>query len=145
MIYSVPRLWNAMRALEVLNGNSGWNEGAEGLFTPEAVVALLLDAPSRRIVMSTIQSGKMVEEIRAETGIPLSTCYRKVAELVKENVLVAERMVMTTAGKKYAIYRSAIAGVRIDVRKGAMDVSVLPNPEVAGRLQMAMLAKQFEH
>lgn len=117
-------------------------EGGLGLFSQEDIFFALLDEPSRKIVVSAIERGKMVEEISEETHVPLSTCYRKVAELARSQILVVERMVMTPTGKKYAIYRSAIAGVHIDIGRGQISVSVLPNSDVAEKLRTAWLARQ---
>jgi len=117
-------------------------EGSFGLFSQEEIFSALLDVSNRKIVMSVIERGKMVEEISEETHVPLSTCYRKVADLAKCRILVIERMVMTPTGKKYAVYRSAIAGVHIDVGHGQMSVSVLPNAEVSDKLRAAWLTRQ---
>jgi len=116
------------------------NDGLAPSLSPEVVVALLLDPHSRRIVMSTIERGKTVEEIQAETGIPLSTCYRKVAGLLGSHVLFVERSILTASGKKYALYRSAIASIRIEMRLGDLSVSVSPNPEVAEKLRLEWLS-----
>jgi hypothetical protein len=111
-----------------------------GLFSQEAVVSSLLDGSSRKILMSTIEAAKTVESISAETGVPLSSCYRKIADLVSERMLVIERMVMTPTGKKYAIYRSAISGIHIDMGRGRIAVSVMPNADVTEKVRSAWLA-----
>jgi len=113
----------------------------DGVFSENAIVSSVLDRAGRLILLSTMERGKTVEEISSETGIPLSTCYRKAAELTKDRILVIERMVMSAAGKKYAIYRSAIDAIRIELNQGRMSVSISPNPEMAERLRTAWLAQ----
>jgi len=112
--------------------------------TAQALVQALADEYSRKIMLSTIPSPKSVEDLSTEDGIPLSTCYRKVTELTEDHILVVERMIMTPAGKKYAIYRATIEGVHVDMGPGSLNVTVKPNPEAAAKLQSAWLASRLE-
>lgn len=111
-----------------------------GLFSQESLLSSVLDPAGRKILVCTMDRGKTVEEISAATGIPLSTCYRKIAELSREQVVVIERMMMSGAGKKYAIYRSAVASIHIDISQDNVRVSISPNPDVVARLQRAWVA-----
>ncbi len=70
-------------------------------------IRALSDAVSRKILSSSVTSGKTVTEMSAENAIPLSSCHRKTRELLDHGLLVVERIVLTPGGTKYAVYRSS--------------------------------------
>ncbi len=87
-----------------------------------SVMIALSDDFSRRIVSSVIAEGKTVQQISSEKSIPLSTCYRRSKELVKEGVLYVERIVLSGEGKRYAVYRSSLKSV--DVSSNFLSLTV---------------------
>ena len=97
----------------------------------ECVVAALSDEFSRRIVSSTVDQGKTVQEISNEQAVPLSSCYRRARELVNQGLLVIERIVLTDKGKKYVVYRSSFKDVRISSNLETLSATVQLNPDVA--------------
>ena len=131
-----------MQYLETRQEGFDWGRN-EVPFSQEAVLGAIVDPSSRKIWTATVAKGKTVEEISKETGIPLSTCYRKVGELVRDLVLVVERMVMTPTGKKYAIYRSAVEGAHVDIGPESMAFSVKENAAVAEKLRAIQLARRL--
>ena len=92
-----------------------------------------LDSPSRAILNSTISSCKSIEELAEENDIPISTAYRRVHRLVDSGLLMTERIVITEGGKKFALFRSTLQGVRIEVHQTGIQVSCTPNQRVPDR------------
>src|SRR5438128_2339580 len=66
--------------------------------TMEGLVQLLSDEYSRKIAMSAVSKAKSVEELSQEDNVPLSTCYRRVHELVDSGIMIIERIVITAGG-----------------------------------------------
>jgi hypothetical protein len=99
-----------------------------------ALMDALTDECSRKIVSSTVSVGRTVEEICSDQRIPVSTCYRKVKQLVSQGVLTVERKVATGKGKGHAVYRSVFSSLRVEMKDGEVSVYVLANPVVAERL-----------
>jgi hypothetical protein len=132
-----------MQSSEYASASSMATTDGLGLFSQDAIVSSLSDPSSRAIVLCTMEEGKTVAEISAETGVPSSTCYRRIAELSKDRILVMERMVLTREGKKFARYRCAAAGVHIDVGHGKVSVSVSSDPAVLEKLRSAWISSQF--
>ena len=99
-----------------------------------AIAEAMLDAFSRKIVTSTISEGKTTETLSAENGIPLSTAYRRVHDLEAQGIIIVERVVLTSSGKRYSIYRSAFTEVKIDLESNGLSVQVTPNRDVADKL-----------
>lgn len=105
----------------------------------EQTVNALSDESSRRILVSTISSGKTVQEISEEQAIPMSTCYRRAHELVDQGLLVTERIVVTADGKRFAVFRSSFRTVEIASDMAEISVSAELNEEVADRFHRKLL------
>ncbi len=114
-------------------------EFAGGTENPMAMAILeaMSDTSSRAILNSIIASGKSIEQIAEEKGIPVSTAYRRIHELCAKGLVVVERVVVGSSGKKCWIYRSAFQGAKIDADLERIRVVGLPNdniPDITFRL-----------
>ncbi len=102
-----------------------------------AILEAMSDTSSRAVLNSIIASGKSIEQIAEEKGIPVSTAYRRVHELCAKGLVVVERTVVGKSGKRRLIYRSAFRGARIDAEFERIRVVGLPNdgiPDITFRL-----------
>ncbi len=109
-----------------------------------ALLIALGDEPSRRILYSAIAVGKTVDEISAEQGLPLSTCYRKVRCLLDDGLMLLERMVITQTGKRFAVYRTSICEAKVSFNSGEVEIQVTPNPDVLEKLRRRWLSTEFQ-
>lgn len=107
------------------------------------ILRALADDFSARIIASTIGAAKTVEDISGDEMIPLSTCYRRVRELVEEGLVLVERIVITATGKRYALYRSCFTAFHVSSGRDGTTVEVELNPEVAGRVRSQKLSLMF--
>lgn len=103
--------------------------------TANALVQALSDDYSRKIMLATIMNSKSVEDLSKENDIPLSTCYRRVHELLDTRVLVVERIVVTPDGKRYEMLRSAYRAITVNFEGGTMKVEATVNEDVADKLR----------
>jgi len=101
----------------------------------QALVQGLADEYSRKILLSAIPRAKSVEDMSRENDIPLSTCYRRVHELLDGQILVVEKIIVTPDGKKYELLRSAYRAVNVSFEGGAMKVDAIVNEDVAEKLR----------
>lgn len=74
----------------------------------DAFLQTIADDYSRKILFSLVERSKPIEEIARETGVPVSTCYRKMRELISLRLIRVERIVITETGKKFETYRSIV-------------------------------------
>jgi hypothetical protein len=88
----------------------------------------LSDEYKRRILSSTTSCAKSMEEISRENEIPVSTCYRRVHELINLRLLRVESTIITPNGKKYETFRSVLKGVSVTLESGQLFVDVVMNP-----------------
>jgi len=102
-----------------------------------AILEAMSDEFSRAILNCLVESGKSIEEIASQNGIPVSTTYRRVHEMCHRGLVIVERIVVTRSGKREAIYRSTLRGAKIDFELGGVRVVGLPNdgiPDITFRL-----------
>jgi DNA-binding Lrp family transcriptional regulator len=101
----------------------------------QSIVQSLSDEYSRKILLSAISSAKSVEDLSKENDIPLSTCYRRVHELLETQTLVVEKIIVTPDGKKYELLRSAYKTVSVNFEDGAITVEASINEDVEEKLR----------
>jgi hypothetical protein len=121
---------------------------AEYPFTPvlqgsATLLSALGDEASRSILNSAISCGKTVEDISAEHGLPLSTCYRRINQLVGEGLMIVERMVITPSGKRYAVFRTTFSRATINFDYGELSVELTPNEDVVEKVRNKRLSSIY--
>jgi len=110
------------------------SSGFHAILNEDAVVKSLLDVVLRQILASTLDRAKSTEEISRECGIPMSTCYVRVSELVRGGVLRREREELTRNGKGYALYRATIRTILLEFGAEGLDVLAVSNGDHARQL-----------
>lgn len=105
----------------------------------QSLVQGLADEYSRKIIISAIAAPKSVEDMSRENNIPLSSCYRRVHELLDAQLLVVEKIIVTKEGKKYELLRSAYRSVTVSFANGVMKVDVVINEDVDEKLRRLWL------
>lgn len=98
------------------------------------MVNALSDEYSRRMVLSMIDRSLTAEEISKEQDIPISTCYRRIHELLQRRIVRVENTVITDFGKKFVSYRACFKSVSIRLESGQVEVDIVPNNESSDRL-----------
>jgi hypothetical protein len=93
-----------------------------------AIVGALSDEYSKRIIAATISAAKSPEQIRAEQGIPLSTCYRRIHDLLVLSIIHVDRIDLAN-GKKSVLYKSAYKNILIKFESNELVVDLVPNTE----------------
>jgi hypothetical protein len=101
----------------------------------QALVQGLADEYSRKILLAAIPAAKSVEDMSRENDIPLSTCYRRVHELLDAQLLLVERIIVTSDGKKYDLLRSAYRAISVTFDGGVMKVDATINEDMADKLR----------
>ncbi len=98
-------------------------------------VNAISDELSKRILVSSVSEAKTAQEISVEQALPLSSCYRRIRELVDQGLVVAERIVVTREGKRYSLYRSSFRTVEMAADFRELRVSAELNQDVAEKFR----------
>lgn len=117
-----------MQAAEYLDSGDGRLTKAPSTHD-EALVNLLLSGTTRSILLSTMERAKSVENISRATGIPKSTCYEKVGELLDSGVVRRERILVTKTGMRFALYRATVKAFQLRIGISGSEVAVVVNDD----------------
>lgn len=98
------------------------------------VIRALSDEYSRKIILSIISESLPIDEISKEQNIPISTCYRRIHEMLEFGVIKPDRTIIREDGKKYVCYKSAIKNATISMDAGMLKVDVVVNKDPSERL-----------
>ncbi len=93
----------------------------------QKVIEALADAESRAILFSTIKKGKTAADLSYQLQIPLSSVYKKLADLEELTLIKVEKWLISDKGRKFKIYKSRISKADITIKKSEPSLSLIPN------------------
>ena len=93
----------------------------------QKVIEMLADAESRAILFSIIKKGKTAAELSAKHKIPLSSVYKKIADLEELTLIKIDSLRISEKGRKFKIYKSRIKNAEISIKKPEATLILTPN------------------
>ena len=93
----------------------------------QKVIEALADAESRAILFSIIKSGKTAAELSEKLKIPLSSVYKKLADLEELTLIEIEKWMLSDKGRRFKVYRSRISKADISIKKPEPILILAPN------------------
>ena len=93
----------------------------------QKVIEALADSESRSKLFSTIRQGNTAAELSQKLKIPLSSVYKKLADLEDLTLIEVERWMISDKGRKFKIYKSRISRADILIRKPDPVLTLVPN------------------
>ena len=79
-----------------------------------AILLALADTELQRIMDAAVYQSKSVNQIIQESNLSHSTVYRKIRWLVKEKLLIVDKIEITETGKKTKLFRSILKSFRVN-------------------------------
>jgi len=95
---------------------------------------VLADEYSRKIVLSIITKSLPIEEISKEQHIPVSTCYRRIHEMLEYGIVRPDRTIIQPDGKKFVCYKSSFKNATILLESGELKIDLVSNRDPADKL-----------
>ncbi|MCH9657950.1 helix-turn-helix domain-containing protein [archaeon] len=92
----------------------------------DGILDILSDKYCRAIIESITNKSKSVMEIVDETGIPMSTVYRRIQTL-HDCKLLATSGIITEDGKRLFLYKSKVRGIQSVFNNGKIEVDLILN------------------
>ena len=91
--------------------------------------------PDTAQLLHVIRSdAKDAQTISTETGVPLSSVYRKIAMLKMAGLIFMSSFRMTPEGKRQDMFLSAVADVKIGFLGDQIEVELIPTQQNAARI-----------
>ena len=88
------------------------------------MVNALSDEYSRRIVLAIMSKNQSIEELSKGLNIPISTCYRKVRNMLRFGIVRPVRTVIDENGKKFVSYATSFKNASVRFESGEILVDV---------------------
>ncbi|MGA9152465.1 MAG: hypothetical protein WBZ36_17960 [Candidatus Nitrosopolaris sp.] len=95
------------------------------------VLIALGDNEMMKILDSAMNQSKSVNEILKDTNITHSTGFRKIKWLLKEGLIILDKIIITSDGKKFSLYHSTLKAIRIKYEYTNVIVEAEPNFDIA--------------
>ncbi|TRZ80008.1 MAG: MarR family transcriptional regulator [Nitrosopumilales archaeon] len=95
-----------------------------------AILHSLADEQIMTIINCTRDTAKSMNDIITETQISRTTVHRKINSMVKNGLIVVEKFMIASDGKKSKLFRSKLSGIKIKYEDNNMFVIVEENPKV---------------
>jgi len=92
----------------------------------QGILEMVSDKYCRAILSATMEKPKSATEITAETGIPISTVYRRLQTL-HDNNLVRISGSINEDGKKYFLYKSKVKAILTNFNGDFIEMEIVPN------------------
>jgi len=93
----------------------------------QKVIEALADSESRAILFSIVKKGNTAAELSDILKIPLSSVYKKLADLEELTLIKVEKWLLSDKGRKYKVYRSRISKAEIYIKKPEPTLTLVPN------------------
>ena len=90
----------------------------------QSIAQTFCDEYSKRVILCTNSGSKSIEEICEETGIPTSTCYRRIRALLDSGFLRLERTSSPDFTREHDRYRSTFLKLSMRFENGCLTVEV---------------------
>ena len=96
----------------------------------KALLAALADEEMTKILDSVMYQSKSIADITRENNIAHTTCYRKTKWLINEGLVIVDKIVITSEGKKFSLYRSVFKSIIAKYEKNNVIVEAEQNFDI---------------
>jgi len=96
------------------------------------ILEIMADKYSRDLLRATGEVPKSAFRISQETGIPISTVYRRIQKLQDAGVVRVSGEI-NLEGKKHFLYQSKVKAISSKVAGEFINVEIIPNPPTSHR------------
>ena len=99
----------------------------------KAILASLADEEMVKILDSLMYHSKSINDVIKETNIAHTTCYRKTNWLLKEGLLIVDKIVITLEGKRFSLFHSVLKSINIKYESNDVIVEAEQNFDIIKR------------
>jgi len=97
-----------------------------------ALLTALADEEMLKIMNCVIDHSKSFNDIIAENNsIPRTTAFRKIKWLLKEGLIIVDKIVLSQDGKKFSLYHSTLKAINAKYEVNNVSLEAEPNFDIA--------------
>jgi len=102
-------------------------------FSGQRILSAIADPYSRKILASTTREALSALTLAKECGIPVTTVYRRIEELLQTGLVASVRASRTKDGKWLDLYRSTVKRIDASSENGTLIVGLVKNEKISNR------------
>ena len=102
-------------------------------FSGQRILSAIADPYSRKILASTTREALGALALAKECGIPVTTVYRRIEELLQTGLVASVRASRTKDGKWFDLYRSTVKRIDVSSENGTLFVGLVKNEKIPNR------------
>ncbi len=96
----------------------------------KAILTALADVEMIKILDSVMYNSKSINDIIRESNIAHTTCYRKTNWLLREGLIILDKIVITPEGKKFSLFHSVLKSISVKYENNAVIVEAEQNFDI---------------
>ena len=93
----------------------------------QKVIEALADSEARAILFSIVKKGSTAADLSYRLKIPLSSVYKKLADLEELTLVEVDKWMLSSKGRKYKVYKSRISKADISIKRPEPALTLIPN------------------
>lgn len=109
-------------------------------FSSQMILSAIADRYSRMILANTMHEALSALGLAKKCGIPVTTVYRRIEELVHAGLIVAVSSGRTKDGKWFELYRSTIKRIDVSSERGTLFVGLVKNEKLPDKFTRQLAA-----
>ena len=106
----------------------------------QGILEVMADKYSRDLLRTTREFPKSAFSISQETGIPISTVYRRIQKLQDAGVVRVSGEI-NLEGKKHFLYQSKVKAISSKIAGEFINVEIIPNPPTSHSGGLVLLSE----
>ncbi len=99
----------------------------------KAILTALADVEMITILDSVMYNSKSINDIIRESNIAHTTCYRKTNWLLREGLIILDKIVITSEGKKFSLFHSVLKSISVKYENNDVIVEAEQNFDIVKR------------
>lgn len=99
----------------------------------KTILAALADEEMVQILDAVMYQSKSINDIIRGTSIAHTTCYRKTKWLLKEGLLITDKIIITKEGKKFSLFHSVLKSINVKYENNNVIIEAEENFDIMKR------------
>ena len=109
----------------------------------QAILLALADTELQRILDAAMYQSKSVNQIIQEGNVSHSTAYRKIRWLVKEKLLIVDKIEIIETGNKTKLFRSILRSFRVNYGHNNVVIEAEQNSDTLRKIRKFLYITRF--
>lgn len=126
------------------HGNETWLV-VKNIHLTEILLKTFADEDKKRILDATREKSETIPRVLTQCGIPNTSAYRKMNQMIEEGFVVPAGLAETFEGKRAILYKSVIQQIQINIDRNNVIAKILVPKEVMNSSMLVQMITEMTH